>query len=129
MHVCMSYCDFSSLKILLRNYLGYEEEDVNDDVLKEMERVVEKAEMTPADVSEALIKNRRDKEKAVRELLVELKSRWERNVKGGKLRGQSGNLRELEIVEEEEKRAIDSQNEDGDDVEDETELVDNVGKD
>ncbi|KAF3506335.1 hypothetical protein F2Q69_00001081 [Brassica cretica] len=129
MHVCMSYCDFSSLKILLRNYLGYEEEDVDDDVLKEMERVVEKAEMTPADVSEALIKNRRDKEKAVRELLVELKSRWERNVKGGKLRGQSGNLRELEIVEEEEKRAIDSQNEDGDDVEDETELVDNVGKD
>ena len=102
---------------------------MNDDVLKEMERVVEKAEMTPADVSEALIKNRRDKEKAVRELLVELKSRWERNVKGGKLRGQSGNLRELEIVEEEEKRAIDSQNEDGDDVEDETELVDNVGKD
>ena len=129
MHVCMSYCDFPSLKILLRNYLGYEEEDVGDDVLKEMERVVEKAEMTPADVSEALIRNRRDKEKAVRELLVELKSRWERNVKGGKLRGQSGNLRELEIVEEEEKRAIDSQNEDGDNVEDETELEDNACKD
>lgn len=122
MHVCMSYCDFSSLKILLKNYLGYEEEDVDEDVLKEMERVVEKAEMTPADVSEALIKNRRDKEKAVRELLVELKSRGEMNVKGGKLRGQSGNLRELEIVEEEEKRAIDN-------VEDETELEDNVCKD
>lgn len=122
MHVCMSYCDFSSLKILLKNYLGYEEEDVDEDVLKEMERVVEKAEMTPADVSESLIKNRRDKEKAVRELLVELKSRGEMNVKGGKLRGQSGNLRELEIVEEEEKRAIDN-------VEDETELEDNVCKD
>ncbi|KAL0710102.1 hypothetical protein Bca4012_017080 [Brassica carinata] len=129
MHVCMSYCDFPSLKILLRNYLGYEEEDVDDDVLKEMKRVVEKAEMTPADVSEALIKNRRDKEKAVRELLVELKSRGERNVKDGKMRGQSGNLRELEIVEEEEKRAIDSQNEEGDNVEDETELEDNACKD
>ncbi|KAF8093801.1 hypothetical protein N665_0377s0013 [Sinapis alba] len=126
MHVCMSYCDFSSLKILLRNYLGYEEEDVDEDVLKEMERVVEKAEMTPADVSEALIKNRRDKEKAVRELLVELKSRGERNVKDGKMRGQSGNLRELEIVEEEEKRAIDSQN---DDDEGETGLEENICKD
>ncbi|CAH8386453.1 unnamed protein product [Eruca vesicaria subsp. sativa] len=110
MHVCMSYCDFSSLKILLRNYLGYEEEDVDDEVLKEMESVVEKAEMTPADVSEVLIKNRRDKEKAVRECLVELKSRGEGCVKVGKLRCQSGNLRELEIMEEEEKRAIDSQN-------------------
>ncbi|KAJ0266867.1 AAA-ATPase [Hirschfeldia incana] len=120
MHIHMSYCDFPSLKILLRNYLGYEEEDVNGDVLKEMERVVEKAEMTPADVSEALIKNRRDKERAVRELLEDLKSRGERNVKDGKLRGQSGNLTELEIVEEEEKRAID---------EEEIELEDNICKD
>lgn len=120
MHIHMSYCDFPSLKILLKNYLGYEEEDVDGDVLKEMERVVEKAEMTPADVSEALIKNRRDKEKAVRELLGDLKSRGEGNVKDGKLRGQSGNLTELEIVEEEEKRAID---------EEEIELEDNICKD
>ncbi|CAH2069629.1 unnamed protein product [Thlaspi arvense] len=130
MHIYMSYCNFPSLKILLKNYLGYGEEDISDDVLKEMERVVEKAEMTPADVSEALIKNRRDKEKAIRELLEDLKSRGERNVKDGKLRGQSGNLTELEIVEEEEKRAIDSQNEDEDiNDEEEIELEDNICKD
>ncbi|KAJ4875294.1 P-loop containing nucleoside triphosphate hydrolases superfamily protein [Raphanus sativus] len=129
MHIHMSYCDFPSLKILLRNYLGYEEEDVEEDVLKEMERVVEKAEMTPADVSEALIKNRRDKERAVRELLEDLKSRGEGNVKDGKLRGQSGNLTELEIVEEEEKRAIDSQNEEDDSDEEEIEVEDNICKD
>nr|XP_018453310.1 PREDICTED: AAA-ATPase At5g57480-like [Raphanus sativus] len=129
MHIHMSYCDFPSLKILLRNYLGYEEEDVDDVVLKEMERVVEKAEMTPADVSEALIKNRRDKERAVRELLEDLKSRGEGNVKDGKLRGQSGNLTELEIVEEEEKRAIDSQNEEEDSDEEEIEVEDNICKD
>ncbi|KAG2299630.1 hypothetical protein Bca4012_011201 [Brassica carinata] len=129
MHIHMSYCDFPSLKILLRNYLGYEEEDVAGDVLKEMERVVERAEMTPADVSEALIKNRRDKERAVRELLEDLKSRGEGNVKDGKLRGQNGNLTELEIVEEEEKRAIDSQNEEEDTDEEEIEVEDNISKD
>ncbi|CAH8382949.1 unnamed protein product [Eruca vesicaria subsp. sativa] len=129
MHIHMSYCDFPSLKILLKNYLGYEEEDVDDDVLKEMERVVEKAEMTPADVSEALIKNRRDKEKAVRELLEDLKSRGEGIVKDGKLRGHNGNMTELEIVEEEEKRAIDSQNEEEDTDEEEIEVVDNICKD
>ncbi|CAA7062408.1 unnamed protein product [Microthlaspi erraticum] len=131
MHIYMSYCNFPSLKILLKNYLGFGEEDIDDDVLKEMERVVEKAEMTPADVSEALIKNRRDKEKAIREILEDLKSRGERSVKDGKLRGQSGILTELEIVEEEEKRAIDSQNEDeGNNVdEEEIELEDNICKD
>ena len=129
MHIHMSYCDFPSLKILLKNYLGYEEEDVEEDVLKEMERVVDRAEMTPADVSEALIKNRMDKEKAVRELLEDLKSRGEGNVKDGKLRGQSGNLTELEIVEEEEKRAIDSQNEEEDTDEEEIEVEDNICKD
>ncbi|CAN8253077.1 unnamed protein product [Cochlearia groenlandica] len=130
MHIYMSYCDFSSLKILIKNYLGYKEDDLNDDVLKEMERVVDKAEMTPADVSEALIKNRRDKERAVRELIDELRSRGERNVKYGKLRGQSGNMTELEIVEEQEKRAIDSQNEDDDNGhdEEEIELEDNICK-
>ncbi|KFK27298.1 hypothetical protein AALP_AA8G364200 [Arabis alpina] len=134
MHIYMSYCNFPSLKILIKNYLGYKEEDVNDDVWKEMERVVDKAEMTPADVSEALIKNRRDKEKAIRELLDDLKSIGERNVKNGKLRGRNGNLTELEIVVEQEKRAIvDSQNEeDGNNndeaEEEEIELEDNICK-
>ncbi|KAG2244296.1 hypothetical protein Bca52824_093852 [Brassica carinata] len=108
MHVYMSYCTFSSLKILLRNYLGYEEGDLSDDVLEELEGVVEKAEITPADVSEVLIKNRRDRERAVRELLDDLKSRAERNEKKGKLRDQNGSLTVADDVEEQEKRALDS---------------------
>ncbi|KAJ0251440.1 AAA-ATPase [Hirschfeldia incana] len=108
MHVYMSYCTFPSLKILLRNYLGYEEGDLSDGVLKELEGVVEKAEITPADVSEVLIKNRREKERAVRELLEELRRRAERNEKKGKLRGGNGSLTVADDVEEQEKRALDS---------------------
>ena len=109
MHVYMSYCTFPSLKILLRNYLGYEEGDLSDVVLKELEGVVEKAEITPADVSEVLIKNRRDKERAVGELLEDLKRRAERNEKKGKLRGQNGSVTVADDdVEEQEKRALDS---------------------
>ncbi|AEE85120.1 AAA+ ATPase domain [Arabidopsis suecica] len=102
MHIHMSYCTFSSVKILLRNYLGFEEGDLNDVVLKELAEVVDRAEITPADVSEALIKNRRDKERAVRELLVDLRSRVERNEKNGKSRVQNVSL------EEQENRAFDS---------------------
>lgn len=108
MHVYMSYCTFPSLKILLRNYLGYEEGDLSDGVLEELEGVVEKAEITPADVSEVLIKNRRDKERAVRELLEDLRIRAERNEKEGKLRGRNGSLTVADDVEEQEKRALDS---------------------
>ncbi|EOA16463.1 hypothetical protein CARUB_v10004616mg [Capsella rubella] len=103
MHVHMSYCTFPSVKILLRNYLGYEEGDLSDGVLKELEEVVDKAEITPADVSEALIKNRRDKKRAVKELLEDLRSRAERNQKnGGRQRDQNGSS------EEQEKMALDS---------------------
>ncbi|CAH8332282.1 unnamed protein product [Eruca vesicaria subsp. sativa] len=116
MHVCMSYCTFDSVKILLRNYLGYEEGDLSDDVLKEFERVVDKAEITPADVSECLIKNRRDKERAVRELLVEMKRRVEKNENNGKLRGQNGSFNVAD--EEEEKRALDSPYGDKEEIED-----------
>ncbi|GLT36059.1 hypothetical protein SLA2020_104640 [Shorea laevis] len=101
MHVYMSYCSYAALMILLKNYLGYDETDLDDAVLKELEEVVLKAEMTPADVSEVLIKNRRDKEKAVRELLEALKIKAEENLKKEK----NGN--EVE-EEEQEKRALES---------------------
>ncbi|XP_010536912.1 PREDICTED: AAA-ATPase At5g57480 [Tarenaya hassleriana] len=127
MHIYMSYCTLPSLKILLLNYLGYEEGDINVDVLRELEKVVEKAEMTPADVSEALIKNRRDREKALRELLDELRSRAERNVKNGKLRGENGIFIAAEEEEEQEKRALDSPNED-DGEEEEIEFEDGICK-
>ncbi|KAF7838049.1 AAA-ATPase [Senna tora] len=77
MHIFMSYCSFPALKILLKNYLGYEEggeNEIDESVMKELEEVVDKAQMTPADISEVLIKNRRNKEKAVNELLETLKA-------------------------------------------------------
>lgn len=98
MHIYMSYCSFPALKILLKNYLGIDEGDLDGAVLKELEEVVDKAEMTPADVSEVLIKNRRDKEKAARELLDALKLRAERRAK---------NADDVE-EEEQEKRALES---------------------
>lgn len=111
MHIFMSYCSFPSLKILLKNYLGCEEGDVDASVLKELGEVVDVARMTPADISEVLIKNRRKKEKAVGELLEILKLRAERNAKNGVvlMRGKNnGNEEDEGEEEEQEKRALDS---------------------
>jgi chaperone BCS1 len=94
-------CIFSkqALKILLKNYLGV---DLDDSVLKELEKVIEMARMTPVDISEVLIKNRRKKEKVVDELWEILKVNAERN-------GKNGGVREKDDEEEEqEKRALDS---------------------
>ncbi|KAK2358787.1 AAA-ATPase ASD, mitochondrial [Trifolium repens] len=101
MHIFMSYCSMQALKILLKNYLGV---DLDDSVLKELEEVIEMAKMTPADISEVLIKNRRKKEKAVDELLEILKVRAERNGKNGGVREKD----DEEEEEEQEKRALDS---------------------
>ncbi|XP_077238292.1 P-loop containing nucleoside triphosphate hydrolases superfamily protein [Tasmannia lanceolata] len=103
MHIFMSYCSFSALKILLRNYLGFEG-DCDDGLLKELEVVIDKAEMTPADISEVLIKNRRDKGKAMFELLEALKNRAERRVS----REKNQSKEEEEETEEQEKRALES---------------------
>ncbi|CAI9787452.1 unnamed protein product [Fraxinus pennsylvanica] len=103
MHIHMSYCSFPALKILLKNYLGFQEDELQKDLLVELEGVIDEAEMTPADISEVLIKKRRDKNNAVRELLVELKNRVRR--KRGKSRERNGDVIE---DEEQEKRALDS---------------------
>ncbi|KAK7329800.1 hypothetical protein VNO77_23980 [Canavalia gladiata] len=106
MHIFMNYCSFPALKILLNNYLGCQEGDLDDAVLNDLEAVVNVARMTPADISEVLIKNRRKKEKAVGELLETLKLRAELNKKSGLLRVKN----EVEEEEEEqEKRALDSE--------------------
>lgn len=108
MHIFMSYCSFPALKILLKNYLGCEECELEETILKQLEEVVDVARMTPADISEVLIKNRRKKEKAVEELLETLKVRAEMNEKSGVLmRGENGVEEEEE--EEQEKRALDSE--------------------
>ncbi|KAI3803127.1 hypothetical protein L1987_31276 [Smallanthus sonchifolius] len=108
MHVFMSYCSFPSVKILLKNYLGCDDGDVGKGVLEELAAVIDEAEMTPADISEVLIKNRRDNERALRELLVALRSRAEKN------RRRRMEAEVEEMAEEEEKRALDSPMEVGD---------------
>ncbi|PWA99815.1 AAA+ ATPase domain-containing protein [Artemisia annua] len=81
MHVFMSYCCFESLLILIKNYLGCTVNDMDTEILRQLEKVVCVAEMTPADVSEVLIKNRRDKAKAIRELVEILSFRARENEK------------------------------------------------
>ncbi|KHN22702.1 Putative mitochondrial chaperone BCS1-B [Glycine soja] len=108
MHIFMSYCSFPALKILLKNYLGCEACELEESILKQLEEVVDVARMTPADISEVLIKNRRKKEKAVEELLETLKLRAEMNEKSGVLRGKNV-VEEEEEEEEQEKRALDSE--------------------
>ncbi|KAK9099897.1 hypothetical protein Scep_023327 [Stephania cephalantha] len=81
MHIFMSYCSVAALEILLRNYLGMEMSELDDEELvSEIEGLVDKAEMTPADVSEVLIKNRRrgDKRRAVAELVEAMRGRVEK---------------------------------------------------
>ncbi|KAI6680772.1 hypothetical protein NL676_034653 [Syzygium grande] len=112
MHIYMSYCSYPAVKILLRSYLGSKAEDLGEAGASELQEVVEKAKMTPADISEVLIKNRRNKEKAVGELREVLKARAERNEKyRGGLREEcelNGVVVEEEEEEEEEreKRAL-----------------------
>ncbi|KAK1420893.1 hypothetical protein QVD17_22846 [Tagetes erecta] len=101
MHVFMSYCSFASLKILLKNYLGCTTDDVEPEVLRRLEEVTDAAEMTPADISEVLIKYRRNKDRALRELVETLSVRAEKNRIGFR---QS----EVEEVAEEEKRELEN---------------------
>ncbi|KAJ6923499.1 mitochondrial chaperone BCS1-B [Populus alba x Populus x berolinensis] len=108
MHVFMSYCSFPALRILLKNYLGNAESDLDEGVLKELEEVIDKAEMTPADISELLIKNRRNKDRAVIELLEALKNKAEMKLKSGECVREK-NLNDVgEEEEEQEKRALES---------------------
>ncbi|XP_073006226.1 AAA-ATPase At5g57480-like [Typha latifolia] len=112
MHVFMSYCSFPALKILMKNYLGLKDsEDCEDGLLSELEKAIGEAEITPADVSEVLIKNRRlERQKAMAELLGVLKSRAEKRKAGGvgAAEARKKGLNEEMEVEEQEKRALES---------------------
>ncbi|KAG6587756.1 AAA-ATPase, partial [Cucurbita argyrosperma subsp. sororia] len=109
MHIFMNFCSYPALKILLKNYLNYEENEIDNTLLQEIKEVIDKAKMTPADVSEFLIKNRRYKNRAVAELLETLKSKAEQKEKNGGLRKKEMGLEEEEEEEEEqEKRTVDS---------------------
>ncbi|XP_051187702.1 AAA-ATPase At4g25835-like [Lolium perenne] len=104
MHVFMSYCSFPALKILLKNYLCFQGDAADcAEVLSGLEEWIDAAEITPADVSEVLIKNRRNGEKqAMEELLDVIKARAEKRLIGTAAARKDGE------VEEEEKRAVGS---------------------
>lgn len=70
MHIFMSYCTFAAFKILAFNYLGFDDHPLFRNVEEEMER----AHMTPAEVSEILIRNRDKPCMAIEELLCKLES-------------------------------------------------------
>ncbi|XP_074571547.1 AAA-ATPase At4g25835-like [Curcuma longa] len=118
MHIHMSHCSFPALKILMKNYLGFDDGEFdgkteNSDLLKQLEEVINEAELTPADVSEVLIKNRRrEKAAAAAELLDGLKERAERRM--NKTRNAGEEMEEEE--EEQEKRALESTSNDSDRV-------------
>lgn len=122
MHIHMSYCSFPALKILMKNYLGIEDGDLSDGKMDEFEEVVEKAKMTPADVSEVLIRYRREKMRAVMELLEEMKRR-----RGGERK--CGRRNDNGEEEEHEKRELEMHNEIGEKNDDEKgEMMDDAFK-
>nr|GME15675.1 AAA-ATPase At5g57480-like [Ipomoea batatas] len=114
MHIHMSYCNFPALKILLKNYLGFEaaeQEEDEEEALRQLAKVIDAAEMTPADVSEVLIRNRRNKGRALWELVEVSRMRAERNTgkkSGERNSGAGDNVFEEEEDEEQEKRALES---------------------
>ncbi|MCO5603860.1 hypothetical protein L7F22_058014 [Adiantum nelumboides] len=69
MHILMSHCTFAAFKILAFNYLGMEYHPL----FAEVEQAMECAQMTPAEVSEILIRHRDRAEVAMKELVVELR--------------------------------------------------------
>ncbi|OVA20931.1 AAA+ ATPase domain [Macleaya cordata] len=118
MHINMSFCSFEALKILLKNYVGLKEEDMLENgLVKEMEEVMDEAEMTPADISEVLIKNRRNKENALKELLESLKREKVKKKKKKKRMSEDVVLMKeeksslMEVTEEEEKRELEREGE------------------
>ncbi|KAK3437658.1 hypothetical protein EUGRSUZ_C02324 [Eucalyptus grandis] len=110
MRIHMSYCSYPALKILLHNYLGSTAEDLSEVVSSELREAVEKAKMTPADISEVLIENRRNKERAVSELLEVLRAREENE----KYELNTMEEEEKEEQEEREKRTLESPKEGSD---------------
>ncbi|KAL6846525.1 hypothetical protein ACP4OV_023973 [Aristida adscensionis] len=120
MHIFMSYCSFPAAKILLNNYLGFQDGeldrlgDTGDGaaILRGLEEFIDAAEITPADVSEVLIKNRRNgRKEAMQELLDVVKDRAEKRRQSGALSAAAAAGKDAggdNDDEEEEKRALES---------------------
>ena len=70
MHILLSYCSFSALKKLVFNYLqGLAEHPL----FGELELAMAEAHITPASVAEILIRDRKDPDEALRQVLAAAK--------------------------------------------------------
>ncbi|KAI5084792.1 hypothetical protein GOP47_0000961 [Adiantum capillus-veneris] len=74
MHIFMSHCTFEAFKILAFNYLGIKDHPL----FAEIEEAMDCAQMTPAEVSEILIRYRSKAEVAIKEVVVELHKQAEK---------------------------------------------------
>ncbi|GLJ13185.1 hypothetical protein SUGI_0207050 [Cryptomeria japonica] len=101
MHILMSFCTFPALKILVRNHLGIE----NHELFPLLEQNIEDAQMTPADVSEILIKYRLNPPRALEELLEAFKATKERPPLESSVNREENPIEEEN--EEQERRALD----------------------
>ncbi|VFR00872.1 unnamed protein product [Cuscuta campestris] len=90
MHIHMNNCSFPALKILVKNYLGFDIDEPGEgrdlEALRELEEAIEGAEMTPADISEVLIKHTRDRKTALWKLVEETRIRVDKRSKNNTLR-------------------------------------------
>ncbi|GLJ26938.1 hypothetical protein SUGI_0527350 [Cryptomeria japonica] len=101
MHILMSFCTFPALKILVRNYLGLEKHEL----FLKLEQIIQDAQMTPADVSEILIKYHLNPTRALEELFEAFKAAKERPPHGSSFTREENPIEEYE---EQEKRALDT---------------------
>ncbi|KAH9317678.1 hypothetical protein KI387_019447 [Taxus chinensis] len=89
-HIHLSFCGFSALRVLARNYLGIEDHPL----FEEVEILIEEAKITPADVSEELMRSSEDPTAALQNLIAALRRAKEKAalVLPGSDGGVEGNL-------------------------------------
>ncbi|MCO5599246.1 hypothetical protein L7F22_053347 [Adiantum nelumboides] len=84
MHIHLSYCGFEAFKVLAKNYLKLEDHLLFEEVRAVMED--EGVQMTPADVSEVMTREKRNPEQALQSLIKELReSKFKKQ--GGETKG------------------------------------------
>jgi ATP-dependent 26S proteasome regulatory subunit len=71
-HIEMSYCRYEAFKVLASNYLQIEEHQFFE-LFGEIQQLLEEVEMSPADVAEHLLTERRDTDACLNGLVVALK--------------------------------------------------------
>ncbi|CAL5004543.1 unnamed protein product [Urochloa decumbens] len=70
-HIEMSYCRYEAFKVLATNYLKIEEHQFFE-LFGEIQQLLEKVDMSPADVAEHLITNKKDTDACLQGLLAAL---------------------------------------------------------